>query len=755
MTKRSIIILSSFIASALLVGATFAAYAVTDNANPFGVNVTPGTVEEDTSTKYVTLKWGESTSLATIENAKAGTIYKVGVVSLESTREYRGVFSARLTDETSARPEGQKKFIDYLKLYLYDGATNDVEAGELPTAEPVAQTAVGGTYLQYLNATGNTSGKEYSLYIEVDASISYYITQMTSDLVDIKIDWCAQEGDVDTTSKTVYFSSSWDHCYLYTWGTKGQNAGYPGVELSKVGLNQYGQNVYQGVLLAGYDKMIFSNGGTEATDKTNDLVISNYSTQLASPTGALFWRENDGSAGVKPFEETDIAYYATNLGTNPGPILQAWGWTTSYITSHLDDIEAANYKAIQVSPLQPLNSGSSDQAWSMIYQPVGFSVATGSTNPLGNKDSLKTLTAAANAKGIDIIVDVVTNHLAAGSDYELHSAVASYESEIYTNNLIHHVGEIGDGDDGNTQKIVRGNLGKLPDLMTEDSRVQARVISMLKEYIDCGVSGFRFDAAKHIETPADGDYASNFWPNVISEVNKYGFQKLGKFPYSYGEVLGAGTYRAWHGYTDYIDVTDYGVVWQTRSNYNNNDEGAIISNSGYTIKSVAENALLFAESHDNYVHGETNSNVAVWEDSQYGWHTARAGASSLYYPRPDYGSSTPSDLNNTRIVVTPTDNYKSAVVASANKLHNDFEGGSEYLSAWDGCVINARQKGDNIGIYIANVHGGDSATVKVAINGGYIPNGTYKNLVNNTNYTANDGTITVPLTNGVAVLVKQ
>ena len=752
MTKKSILLLSSILASAALVGVTFAAYAITDNANPLGVDVTPGALEDDTETKYVTLKWGESTSLSTIENATAGTVYKLGIINLEATRDYSGVFTVTLTDETSARPEGQKRFIDYLKLYLYDGAHNEVEEGALPTGDPLATTAKGGTLLKYMNALGTASGKEYSLYIEVDESAISYIGTMQNDVVDISIDWSAQEEDIHDEDKTVYFSTNWNKCYLYTWNTKGQNAGYPGIELSKVGLNQYGQNVFSGVLLDGYTKMIFSNGGTEFENKTNDLTIADYNT-LFSQSDLLFWREDDGSAGVKVFEDSDVANYASNMADNPGPILQAWGWTTSYITSHLDDIKNANYKAIQVSPLQPLNDGGSNQRWSMIYQPVGFSVATGSTNPLGNKDSLKTLTAAAKEKGIDIIMDVVANHLAAGSDYQLHSAVQAYEPEIYNNNLIHHVGEIGN-DDGNTEKLVRGNLGKLPDLMTEDTRIQNRVISMLKEYIDCGVSGFRFDAAKHIETPDDGDYASNFWPNVISEVNKYGLQKLGKFPYSYGEVLGVGTYRSWNGYTRYLDVTDYGVVWQTRDNYNKNDEGGVINNSGYTIKQPSEYALLFSESHDNFVHKETNLNADVWEDNQYGWHTARSGASSLYFPRPDYGGSAPSDPDTTNIVVTPTDNYKSPVVSAANKLHNDFEGGSEYLSAWDGCVINARQKGDNIGIYIANVHGSDSATVKVAINGGYIPNGTYKNLVNNTNYTASDGSITVPLTNGVAVLIK-
>ena len=75
MKRKSIILLSSILAGSLLVGGAFAAYAVTDNADPFGINVTPGNIDEDT-TKYVTLSWGESTNLEGVGLLKVNKIVR-------------------------------------------------------------------------------------------------------------------------------------------------------------------------------------------------------------------------------------------------------------------------------------------------------------------------------------------------------------------------------------------------------------------------------------------------------------------------------------------------------------------------------------------------------------------------------------------------------------------------------------------------------------------------------------------------------
>ena len=320
--------------------------------------------------------------------------------------------------------------------------------------------------------------------------------------------------------------------------------------------------------------------------------------------------------------------------------------------------------------------------------------------------------------------------------------------------MVHHDGNC-NYDDNDSYNIVRGHVGGLPDLQTENEYIQGRVISMLEEYINCGVKGFRFDAAKHIETPLDGDsYKSNFWPNVIGAINRHGTETYGKAPFSYGECLGAGNYRNWAGYTNYIDVTDNGVAWASRAAYTGQDEGSLGGGAASYTVGGGEHAVLYGETHDNFLKEGTADIYGPHMNALYGFHASRLASSAFYFARP---CAAENKGNDTKIVINnPLDDYYHPVVSAANKLHNDFVGGSEYLSSWGGCAINAVRLGDSYGAYICNVHGASSATVKVRNgNESTLPAGTYRNLVNNTTVQVYDNAeFTVNLTDGVAVLER-
>ena len=756
MKKKTVLLISSIVASLTLVGTTFAAFAVTDNASPFGFNVGVNGGSEDETT-YTTLEWGESTVLPTkLENITPGKIYKLGVLSLKSNYVYSGVLTATLT-ENNPKSGTQKKLIDYVQVYLYEGANTDVEEGNLPSKAALAHTELQETSFVYSNAVGNNAGKEYSLYLSFDESAQLYLSQMKDDVINLEINWNPQSGDIHAGDKNVYFSTSWNKAYLYAWDsdTGVYNAVWPGLGLAKVGTNQYGQYVYKGVLTGTYDMFIFSNGGDGSDNQTPNLSVSSFDFDHGD---LLFWKDDtaEAKAGYKVFDAAeDIVGYAGNMGTNPGPILHAWGWTTNMLTNNngalLDEVANAGYKAIQMGPMQPINTGSSGSVeWYNAYQPLGFKVAESGQSPFGDKNSLKTLTAAAKERGISIIVDVIANHLN-GSDGHLYSGVATYESQLYDSGkgtYLHNSGGM-IGDD--TYWCTKGDFGtgRMPDLKTEDEYVQARVISLLKEYIDCGVKGFRFDAAKHIETPEDGDYASRFWPNVIGAANTYAINKTGEAPYCYGEILGLTGGRNWAGYTDYMDVTDYsGNICQVRDQFYDHSAQGIVGASGYSfINNTAEYAMLMAETHDNFVEG-MHSDVGsdAWTNLIYAYHASRADASSLYFSRP-IGSE--RNGNNTRIIVTPSDGYKSAVVKAANRLHNEFNGGSEYLADYGSCVINIRNLGEKIGIFVADLNYGSSATV------GNLPWGTYTNIITGATVVINSDELSLAITDGAAVLIKQ
>ena len=73
---------------------------------------------------------------------------------------------------------------------------------------------------------------------------------------------------------------------------------------------------------------------------------------------------------------------------------------------------------------------------------------------------------------------------------------------------------------GDTTSLTWG-FGGWPDLNTGSKKVQNAIVSLLKECVDLGADGFRFDAAKHIELPSDPGGASDFWPYVTSAIKKY------------------------------------------------------------------------------------------------------------------------------------------------------------------------------------------------------------------------------------------
>ena len=202
---------------------------------------------------------------------------------------------------------------------------------------------------------------------------------------------------------------------------------------------------------------------------------------------------------------TTLANSTTASSIDNGNIFHAWDWSMTTIQNNLDSIKAAGFTTIQTSPMQPQKDyyagNTSKEAWWKLYQPLGFSIAT-KNNALGTKTQLKSMVTAAHNKGLKVIVDVVANHLAGSYDH-FDASIREYEPEIYGSNGYLSGGaklhsETYNGA-SNSWCTTNGNIG-LPDLNTHDSHVQQRVLSLCKEYIDCGVDGFRFDAAKHIET---------------------------------------------------------------------------------------------------------------------------------------------------------------------------------------------------------------------------------------------------------------
>ena len=262
-------------------------------------------------------------------------------------------------------------------------------------------------------------------------------------------------------------------------------------------------------------------------------------------TSSLAFTFAAGAAEVGSEADAAIAS-EPNLQSNPqnGVILHAFNWSYNTIKDNLPAIKEAGYSTVQTSPVQqPKDYGASTMVaneWWKPYQPVSHQIAQKSW--FGTKADLTALCAEADKYGIKIICDIVANHV--GNENKVESAVSTqvqtYQPNIYSatvsgSQYYHNVsGSVSDGD---VRQCVQGHLSACPDLNTANTTVQNNIINLLKSCIDCGVDGFRFDGAKHIETPSDGSYASQFWPNVTNAAKNYYSQKSGGNLYMYGEIL--------------------------------------------------------------------------------------------------------------------------------------------------------------------------------------------------------------------------
>lgn len=145
----------------------------------------------------------------------------------------------------------------------------------------------------------------------------------------------------------------------------------------------------------------------------------------------------------------------------------------------------------------------------MLYQPYDYKVGE---NGLGTKEGLTELCTEAHQYGVKIIVDVVANHT---------NGSLSYVASFWQDKSLYHDYQ-GGIDYSNRWQVTHGRLG-MWDLKTEDSRVQEKIKEYVAELKSCGVDGIRWDAAKHIGLPSEGD---TFWQNVPDQTM-----------YNYGEIL--------------------------------------------------------------------------------------------------------------------------------------------------------------------------------------------------------------------------
>lgn len=433
-----------------------------------------------------------------------------------------------------------------------------------------------------------------------------------------------------------------------------------------------------------------------------------------------------------------------------GVMLHAFNWSYNTIKENLPAIAAAGYTTVQTSPVQQpkdySTSGDVTGQWWKLYQPISFHIAKESW--LGTKDDLKSLCDEADKYGIKIICDIVSNHIANADETRpdtVSNQVKKYEPDFYKKRRTYTRTYKGNASDSSVQAVVQGHVSNCPDLVTNDTAVQTYIINLLKECIDCGVDGFRFDAAKHIETEDDGDYASDYWKNITTSASSYYTQKTGDDLYIYGEILNnCGADRSYSSYTKYINVTDNRTGDAVLYNVTKG-KASTATNATYKSGVAASNAVLWAESHDTYEgnsgsSGFSNTADVSDEDVVKAWAivASRKDSTALFFARPGTALMGGVSTDTT---------YKSTVVSEINKFHNLFVGQSEKLGSSGNIAYVAR---GTSGIVLSNCKGTNAS---VSISGTGLADGKYTDTVSGAEFTVANGVLTGSIgKTGVAVV---
>ncbi|KAJ7093195.1 glycoside hydrolase superfamily [Mycena epipterygia] len=232
------------------------------------------------------------------------------------------------------------------------------------------------------------------------------------------------------------------------------------------------------------------------------------------------------AAGSKVFRRSP------SKGNNAIVQLFEWPWDSvaSECTSFLGP---AGYGYVQVSPASEHITGSQ---WWTDYQTVSYKL----TSKRGSRTQFSNMVTACNSAGVGVIVDVVFNHMTAGSGTGFAGSTYNkynYPAVPYTSSNFHYcnggtsASNINNYQDAHNVQFCE--LVGLADLAQEQPAVRQIIAAFLNDLLSLGVAGFRIDAAKHM---VDTDIAA------ILGLLKYPFYDTQEVIYGAGEAVQPSQY---------------------------------------------------------------------------------------------------------------------------------------------------------------------------------------------------------------------
>lgn len=283
--------------------------------------------------------------------------------------------------------------------------------------------------------------------------------------------------------------------------------------------------------------------------------------------------------------------------SNNAPIVNLFQWNWDSVGKECEALAENGVNAVQISvPTEHVVVAGNP--WWQDYQPVSYKF----DSRRGTEEQLRNAISTCNSAGVEVIADVVLNHMAgtSGDPTEVKTGYAgsqyqnlAYPEIPWVESDFHEPCEITDWMD--RDQVRRCQTGTGADLKTEDAQVRATMREQLIEpLLDMGVAGFRVDAAKHME------------PEDITDI-------LGG-AYAYQEVVtGPNNAIQPSEYFDVGDITEFDYHGTVAAAFNNNALGSL-KNLKTALKTPSDIAVVFVDNHDteragwgslNYEAGDT------------------------------------------------------------------------------------------------------------------------------------------------------
>ena len=342
MNKRKIAFITvPILAGCALIGATLAAWAVTDNANPLGIKITPKENEHGDYSTMV-LEWGETNTFTDLSgfqlgeaNAKASKIQVKSTVTT-TTGISGGNLVLKVEDRTSrGQGDTKEKLISHLHVEAYSSRTGEgttespyVYDGKIVEVNPSSTDHTANANF-VTPVEGTATDVFFKIFIDNEGDAALKFEEMKNDIVYFTVDWnrptSITDGDL-VTSNTIYYKDTTNtDLAVWAWNSTSGDTNateWPGVRMVKMSGVTGGYWSYE--LPAQYDRLIFSWGDHGDSAKTDTI---NTPANLALTP---YW---NGSAWVEAPEFVEVDYHC--IGTH-----NSW---TKDATNKLTKVDANNY----------------------------------------------------------------------------------------------------------------------------------------------------------------------------------------------------------------------------------------------------------------------------------------------------------------------------------------------------------------------------------------------------------------------------